>query len=388
MPSGKSQVPMQARTPVTSSTVLQSHVGVVFTILGGVAILIVITATAIYFYLKFRYKKIRQQQEQATELEGQTPETSKFITPLTKVRSQSSTESDPLKNAPSGHPTGASHRYGVAEFGDYDSDGREPMANHSRPFLPGDVVISDGCADAARKIRDTTAELTPPTTPERQRFTAIEHWYTPKPNPEALRRFREAANSEQEMIDAAPVPLRIPSRKQLPSNQTKEPSNTTAREIQESPADETQPEDREVPADEHLEDQRQPQRIASPLENRHRSPKVHKLRKFGELEDRSRITPWKQSRRSRAECSVNVREIISMLTSPSNETVELKPPTSTTMSNDQLSENEDGCYRTSIISAYKEEPEIDEQNMELYLWKPLPKPPVEKVWGAGGVAMI
>ncbi|KAK6338161.1 hypothetical protein TWF696_001632 [Orbilia brochopaga] len=388
----KSQTLMQARAPANTSLILKSHLGVVFAILGGIAVLIVITATAVYFYLKAHYRKIKERQEQAIELEQQAPWASPPDPPaLARVKTQSSSGIDPAEDALLRRPDDLSHRYGMADFGGFDPGSIKSIANNSRPFLPGDVVIPENCASAARKIRDTSAVLTPPTTPERHKITTIDHWYIPRGDAEAIRSVQKAPILEAEMLDAAPVPLAIPDRNQLSSNHAKKLPMPPADRLQEDNTYRSRPEKRGIYGEGRANGRRRSQSAASLLTNRRQSPHVHRLRKFGELEDNGRDRSWKLKHGSQVGRSMQVKEILSMLTSPSYETIKLDSHFST--SSDELAEGDGGGYRASIISAYRQELQDDEQqggepDAKMCLWKPLPKPPVERVWGVGGVAMI
>ncbi|KAJ6258837.1 hypothetical protein Dda_6891 [Drechslerella dactyloides] len=291
MASEKSETFMHASTSVTTSAILRSHVGVVFAILGGVAFLIIVTAIAAHIYLR-------------------------------------------CGNTLSHHLGDGHHRYGMVEFGGFDAESIEPIKRDSGAFLPGDVVIPDISALTARKIRDTSAELTPPTTPERPRLTAIYHWYRPKEDPIASENTPEISSVEQEILAAAPDPLCVPYRHRLPLEYNKElpfPPNNGSEQ-----------------------DSTYSKRLGSqsvPAESQ--DPKLISFENLENWKTRVRKELWKGGVAVRRQTALGL----------------------------------------SIISAYREEPQDtqqdgEEQDTEMFLWKPLPRPPMERDWNKSAAAMV
>ncbi|KAF3088873.1 hypothetical protein TWF102_009829 [Orbilia oligospora] len=345
-------MPTQKRVlvPASQENILQSHVGVILITLCGVAGLLGTLGICTYGYVKFRRAKMVKLEKKLEHerIKASIVHLSKTRTDETSRRSKSSDDTLPKR------PSSLGNDYGMIGFGNCRTSYLESIAGSSKGVLPGDVVLPENGASTARNIRDTSAVLTPPMTPDRCRLPTIQHWNLPEERsglPEPL-----TIGNTTLMEVPIPPPLAIrKEEKELPS-----PPITRGRKVQRW-------EEVDPPLFGAVKRASMRRRARSKSEGIETSS----LRRFGELEARrgnARAKKEKYKRGRSTDWSEMAVEVVEQ---------------------DAMNLGHEG-YRASIIEAYGKE-EIDEGSEygdeEGYLWKPLPKPPIESGWPVGRAEM-
>ncbi|KAK6506559.1 hypothetical protein TWF506_011464 [Arthrobotrys conoides] len=368
------KMPTQKRVlvPASQENILQSHVGVILITLCGVAGLLGTLGICMYGYVKFRRAK-RVKLDKKLEHERlkdsivhlarvKTDETS------TSRRSKSSEGTIPKR------PTSFGNDYAMVGFGNCRSSYMESITGSSRGVLPGEVVLPETGASTAGNIRGTSAVLTPPMTPDKCRLPSIQHWNLPGcpglPEPLTI--------GNKTMLEVPiPPPLAIRKEdKELPS-----PPITEGRKMQ-----------RWEEVDPPLFGAVKRASMRRRARSKSQDVETSSLRRFGELEARRGSSRAKKEKykRGRSVDSSKLLEGLPFSESPSYETV--RPGSEMAVEVVEQSGMNLGHegYRASIIEAYGRE-ETDEESEygddEGYLWKPLPKPPVESGWPLGRAEM-
>ncbi|RVD84826.1 uncharacterized protein DFL_003165 [Arthrobotrys flagrans] len=156
--------------PASPENILRTHVGVILITLCTVAALLG-TLGVMYGYVKFRRAK-RSKLEKKLEHEGMNDS----IIHLARIKTDEKTASRRSKSWEKifpRRPTSFGNDYGMIGF---ENCGTSYMESIIRGVLPGDVVLPENGASTARNIRNTSAVLTPPMTPDKCKIPVIQHW--------------------------------------------------------------------------------------------------------------------------------------------------------------------------------------------------------------------
>ncbi|KAK6511094.1 hypothetical protein TWF481_000016 [Arthrobotrys musiformis] len=308
------------------------------------------------------------------------------IVHLTKIRTGGTSSSKVSEETLPKRPASFGSDYGMVGFGNCRTSYMESITGSSSGILPGDVVLPENGASTARNIRDTSAVLTPPMTPDRCRLPAIQHWnqivHGCPELPEPLK------IGETPLLEIPiPPPLAINKEgKDLPGIPT-----TGGRKVQRW-EELDPPLFGAVKRASMRRRARSKNRAWDTLSNESRQVfESPSLRRFGELEARrSSARARKEKYRKKKSTESLLQEGLPFSHSSSYETIQ--PGSDAALGIAEAGETNLGHegYRESIISAYAREStdqDSDYGEEERYLWKPLPKPPVENNWPLGRVEM-
>ncbi|KAK6331557.1 hypothetical protein TWF718_002106 [Orbilia javanica] len=368
--------------PASSENILQSHVGVIIITLCGVAALLGTLGICMYGYVKFRRAK-KDKLDKELEHEGMK----ESIIHLAKVKTDGSTSerSKSSEETLPRRPISLGNDYGMVGFGNCRTSYMESIAGSSSAVLPGDVVLPENGASTARTIRDTSAVLTPPMTLDRCKLPSIQHWNQPIERCLGLSEPLKIGNTTLLEIPI-PRPLTINKEdKELPGLPVNRGGEIRGWEKFDAPV---------FGAVKRASMRRRArsrnESWDSPKDNNRQGVGTSSLRKFGELEARkgSARTKKEKYRKRRSTDSSKLPEGLLFPQSPSYETVNLGSDAVTEVTGPEETNLGHDGYSVSLIEAYRcEETENSENGEENYLWKPLPKPPVENGWPLGRAEM-
>ncbi|KAF3941856.1 hypothetical protein ABW19_dt0208743 [Dactylella cylindrospora] len=391
-----------------ASKVFQAHLGVVLACVGGVTVSVTILLLSAYFCARKRRLKRQAVEERAARREKRNGTVFAMAEQLTSVRTDGSGQSgntdDPECFGPQSPKRfgGLDNNYSLIGFGNCNAECLESIAgdlSQGGRVLPGDVALPD--AVFAQGVRDARTELTPPTTPDKSKLPAIEHWYRPVQPDKMLSLHigspmlaRNQTASEIEPRVFRPLHTQVhhqpvDKNKALPLRPLSRGQGRRSRYGLFNP--------RTFSGYNASIGKRE--RLKGGLlgyercNNRQGNTRHSRLRRFGD------VGSHKESRRAWIER--NRDELLSQLDgeeySPDSTVYEtinpyLDPDRGLGLCNPIECEGDNEGYRASLISAYRRGPGDNEGGLqgssELYLWKPLPRPPVEKVWTESGVATI
>ncbi|KAK6524360.1 hypothetical protein TWF281_011268 [Arthrobotrys megalospora] len=362
--------------PASPENILQSHVGVIVIILCGVAALLATLGICMYSYVKFRRARRRK-----LEKENDHERLKDSIIHLTKVNTDGTSGSRGSDETLPRRPASFGNDYGMIGFGNCRTSYMESITGSGHGVLPGDVVLPENGASTARNIRDTSAVLTPPMTPDKCKLPSIQHWTQPLegyPGP-----------TEPLRIGGAPFEVPIPppltiSKKNVEKELPNVPLSRGRRIQRWDEID--QPLFGTVKRASMRRRARSRNLLDRPRSKSRQGVETSSLRKFGELEARR---GRKGRYRNRKSADGKILEGLPFSESPSYETVQLGSETAVEVVQTDEVEKTEG-YRASLISAYDRDSTDDSSDYgesESYLWKPLPKPPVESNWPSGRAEM-
>ncbi|KAK6540558.1 hypothetical protein TWF694_009349 [Orbilia ellipsospora] len=348
--------------PSTQSGLLKSHIVLVVVILSGVVGIFGTFALCTFLFLRCRCARRREigiaEQEDMMN----------SIIPPTTIKTELTTKSGSSADTFPRRPASLGDDYDVIGFGNCQAEGLESIAGSSGCVLPGDVFVPENGASTARSIRDTSAILTPPLTPEKCKLPAIEHWY----HQDTTLKSRGKVGSG--LLPGLPPHARrnfVGSDQSLPFLQPLNRRRRGRNTGDEQPIFGT--------AERSSMKQRNSMKLTGQFQDRSRSssrqrPTQHKLRRFGELEvTTANRRVWKEKYRKHMNRERGLNEI-PLSRNASYET--MRPGLDVDMADGEASDWErkyDG-YRESIISAYRKA-SAGQEETETCFWKPLPKPP-------------
>ncbi|KAK6345797.1 hypothetical protein TWF730_010140 [Orbilia blumenaviensis] len=364
--------------PASPENILQSHVGVIVIILCGMAGLLGTLGICMYGYVKFRRaRRAKLEKDLGNEIKKGS------IIHLTRVKTDGTSRSKSSEDTLPKRPRSFGNDYGVVGFGNCRTSFMESITGSYGGILPGDIDLPENGASTARNIRDTSAILTPPKTPDKCKISAIQHWnqaaeeYSGPPEPLMMR--------DTALLEVAiPPPLAINGDgKELPNLPMSRGRLQRAGEV-------------DPPLFGAVKRASMRRRARSKNQAWDTpgswSCQVSSLRRFGELEARRGNNRARKERYlKRISTDSKLVEGLPFSESPSYETVKPRSGSAGEAIDAHKSNLETEGYRESIISAYDKDSTDDTSEYigeDTYLWKPLPRPPMEGGWLFGEAKML
>ncbi|EWC47843.1 hypothetical protein DRE_02725 [Drechslerella stenobrocha 248] len=360
------------KASASASAILQSHVGVVLATIAGVALLIIVFSASLCLYFKTCRGRKQGRLAQAVGCGQRKLGAVPLIAPLAGIKTQ-----DPLDNAGEAilpRSPEALHKRGC---GPTWLDSRNMDYIESGASGPGAGLIPDSASSASRSVRNLSPVPTPPRTPDPHTLLAISHWSQPSQIPDTLSlridRKRPSDTRPNSSRLSARSLNRVRGRSVLPA------SSAFERRCQHMQAGQD--------LVQQLRLAQRKDRSKTGLNARVASRRAgNRLRKFGDFEPGTGARgTWEGESQNQIDNGLELEDSLSLETALSYDTLHGSDGPG---AEDGAVLGPEQTYRTSIISAYRQDLGSEEQDLEMYLWKPLPKPPAENVWAPTSVELI